>query len=72
MLRCAGLALVLLALAEASSAAAAAASAGTPQLERRRHKKPAAGGDPGFDLFVFVRSYSPTFCKETSCSIHPM
>jgi hypothetical protein len=25
-----------------------------------------------FDLFVFVRSYSPTFCRETSCSIRPM
>ena len=32
----------------------------------------AATTDPGFDLFLFVRSYSPTFCKETSCSIKPM
>lgn len=28
--------------------------------------------DPGFDLFVFVRSYSPTFCRESACTIKPM
>ncbi len=28
--------------------------------------------DVGFDLFVLVRSYSPTFCQEESCTINPV
>ena len=34
--------------------------------QKRRDK------DPGFDLCVFVRSYSPTFCRQEQCSIRPM
>ncbi|PSC67843.1 ribonuclease T2 [Micractinium conductrix] len=28
--------------------------------------------DPGFDLFVFVRSYSPTFCLQEECNVRPI
>lgn len=31
-----------------------------------------ASPSPGFDLFVLVRSYSPTFCQETPCTINPV
>lgn len=66
----------LLLLAVAAVAAAVAVDTELPleaPLQKRHHKDhPGAGGDPGFDLFVFVRSYSPTFCKETACSIRPM
>ena len=26
----------------------------------------------GFDLFLLVRSYPPTYCEEQACSIKPM
>ncbi|KAL4440325.1 hypothetical protein ABPG75_003326 [Micractinium tetrahymenae] len=32
-------------------------------------KKPA---NPGFDLFIFVRSYSPTFCLAEECTRRPV
>lgn len=38
----------------------------------REHRKKKSGGDPGFDLFIFVRSYSPTFCKQEACTARPM
>lgn len=30
-----------------------------------------AHGGPGFDLFLFVRSYGPGFCSEEECSMKP-
>ena len=55
-----------LALALAAPAAAAqepTAAAAAAALGKR--KWPA--DSPGFDLFLFVRSYSPTFCMEAHC-----
>ena len=26
----------------------------------------------GFDLFLFVRSFSPSFCEQVTCSIDPV
>lgn len=33
---------------------------------------PAARPDPGFDLLLLVRSYSPGFCQESNCSVAPV
>ncbi|PRW39224.1 ribonuclease 2-like [Chlorella sorokiniana] len=38
----------------------------------RRGKDKGPDGDPGFDLFLFVRSYSPTFCRQERCTIRPI
>ena len=57
------------ALEPASSVQLPAASLGK---RGRRGKDQGPDGDPGFDLFLFVRSYSPTFCRQERCTVRPM
>lgn len=69
-------ALLLLLLAAAASALEPASSvqqqAAVSKHGRRGKDKGKPDGDPGFDLFLFVRSYSPTFCRQERCTVRPM
>lgn len=63
----------LLVLLAAVAAALPAEPAAQPQLEQQAvQKRGRKAPDPSFDLFIFVRSYSPTFCTQEHCSIRPM
>lgn len=67
--------LALLAVAAACGVAAAAAERESSQLDKKQppsQEKKRPAGDPGFDLFLLVRSYSPTFCTQVHCTIRPM
>ena len=68
--------LALLLLLAAAAAAVEPASGVQPAAalgKRGRHgKDKGPDGDPGFDLFLFVRSYSPTFCRQERCTVRPM
>ena len=71
------LALLLLLAAAAAAAAVEPGHGGQPAAAAlgkrgRRGKDKGPDGDPGFDLFLLVRSYSPTLCRQERCTVRPM